>query len=174
MLILISILSALLILGFTFAVCFAGKCGCDWCRRIPRNRTLGLAVGLLVLCWGARDGAAMLPASYTPWCWAAVPAAALLCHFFLDYTAARSLGGIMVMLANYMIQHAFAEDVCCRILYGGVSLIWGLLGICVIAWPWWLRDALEFFRSPRPPGIKAAVCTAGVLSALILILLPIL
>lgn len=172
-LIIISIVTAFIVSAITALVCCSGRITLNL-SAIPRNRILGLAIGVAVLSWSAYEGALMLPAAYTPWCWAAVPVVTLLCHFFLDFTAARAFGGLLVLLTNFMIQNCFAEDVRCRLLYGIIALVWGLAGICLIAWPWWLRDAFTFFRTPRAPWMKRTAWAAGVASALIFIILPLL
>lgn len=170
----ISIITAFTVLTLTALVCLGGRTSLRFSRLIPRNRLAGVLLGAVVLCWSAYEGAAMLPAAFTPWCWAAVPAVLLLCHFFLDFTAARALGGLLILLTNFMIQSCFAANVSCRPLFGFAALLWGLLGTCLVAWPWWLRDGLDFFCTARPPWMKWCAWSAGILSAAIFIILPLL
>ncbi len=135
---------------------------------LPRHRAAGVLLGLLVLCWCAHDGAALLPARYTALCWGLVPVCAVLCYFCLDFLLARSLGGLLVLLSNYLIQHAFAADCGCRPLFALVCLFFGIVGLVLLAWPWKMRDWLG---ERSPVRGRRALWLFGLL-ALPLIILP--
>lgn len=135
---------------------------------LPRHRLAGVLLGLLVLCWCAHDGAELLPARYTALCWALVPVCAALCYLCLDFLFARSLGGLLVLLSNYLIQHAFAVDCACRPLFALDCLLFGVVGLILLAWPWKLRDWLG---ERSPVRGRRALCLFGLL-ALPLIVLP--
>ena len=160
-------------------------------QRLPRHRVAGSLLGLLVLCWCAHDGAALLPAQYGAWCWGAVPICGALSIIYLDFLFARSLGGLLIILPNYLIQHAFAYDCGARPLYALVCLFFGVAGMILVAWPWkfrnWLAKAQEdsfppFLRRiiisclpPRfPTGfmLRQMVRAFSVLMALLLAVLP--
>ncbi len=137
-------------------------------QTLPRNRAAGVALGLLVLCWCAHDGAALLPARFTAWCWALVPVCGALCFLCLDFLFARSAGGLLVLLSNYLIQHAFAVDCACRPLFALACLFFGIVGLVLLAWPWKLRD---WMGERSPVRGRRALCLSGLL-ALPLLLLP--
>ena len=124
---LLSILLALLCLGFSSVATI-------WCPAHPklsgqlsRHRFGGLLLGAVVLCWCAKEGATMLPAQYTTLVWLLVPVAVGACWFFLDFLFARAFGGGLVLVANHLIQHAFAYYCGARPLYCLLALVWGFL-----------------------------------------------
>ena len=140
-------------------------------KKIPRARVAGTILGVLVLIYCAYEGGQLLPG--TRWValfYALVPVVTVLSYFFLDFLMARAFGGLLIVLANYVIQHAFAYHCGCRPLYALAALTWGCLGIAFLAWPWWMRDLFdccEKYRSTR----WGFLCVASIL-ALLLIALP--
>ncbi len=112
----------------------------------------------------------MLPAVWTPRIWALVPLVLVACWWLLDYTAARALGGLLVLMCNHIIQNAFAYNCACRSLYAIVAVIWGIAGLACIAWPWLLRDGLQFLTQRR--SYLVALWFFCGFSALVFALLP--
>ena len=138
--------------------------------QLARHRIGGLLLGLLVLCWCAKEGAAMLPARYATPVWLLVPVTAAACWFLLDFLFARALGGFLVLAANHLIQHAFAYYCGERWLYCTIALLWGLAGMTLVTWPWLLRDALEMVA--KRPKSRPPIWIFCVLSALAFAILP--
>lgn len=139
--------------------------------KLTRNRIGGTILGAILLAYCAYEGAAMLPG--TRWAalfWGLVPIATFLGWRYLDFLTARAYAGALIVLANYAIQHAFAYDCACRPLYGCVALIWGCLGMAMLAWPWRLRDALE--ACAKNTKIRITTLAACTVSALLLAMLP--
>ncbi len=115
-----------------------------WATSLPRWRWPGLALGTLLLLYSAYEASAMLPGTrWPPLFWALVPVTVALAWKYTDFLFARALGGLWVVWANYLIQHAFAYHCGARPLYGLTAFLWGCAGMVLLAWPWWLRDALE-------------------------------
>ena len=138
--------------------------------KLARHRLGGALLGFLALCWCAWEGAAMLPPAYATPVWLLVPVTLAACWFFLDFHFARALGGVLVLTANHLIQHAFAYYCGCRGIYCVAALAWGLWGMTLVGWPWLLRDLLQCL--PRHPKGQMALWTACILCALAFFILP--
>ena len=165
-----SILLALLCLGVAALGTFVCPKHAKFPGQLARHRLAGLLLGLVVLCWSAKEGAAMLPERFTTPIWLLVPIVAAGGWFLLDFLFVRAFGGFLVLLTNYLIQHAFAYYCGFRSFYCIMALVWGLGGMALIAWPWLMRDSLELLtRQPRSRPFFWAFC---ILSALTFIFLP--
>lgn len=112
----------------------------------------------------------MLPERFVTLVWLLVPVAVAACWFFLDFLFARALGGFLVLVANHLIQHAFAYYCGLRPIYCTIALLWGLWGMTLIAWPWLLRDFWE--ATPKHPRCRVAIWGFCILSALAFAILP--
>lgn len=112
--------------------------------RLTRQPLAGLVLGLPLLAWCAYEGALMLPPGFTPVVWMLVPVVAAGCLLLLDFNPARAFGGWVAMLANYLIQHAFAYNCAWRGVFCVAALLLGIAGTLCIAWPWLVRDALSW------------------------------
>ena len=167
---LLSILLGLLCL--TFAVVATVLCPArpKLSGQLPRHRFGGFLLGIVVMCWCAWEGASMLPANYTTPVWLLVPFAVVACWYFLDFLFARALGGFLALIANHLIQHAFAYYCGIRPLYCLIALAWGLWGMTLIAWPWLLRDFL--LAVSKHPRSRTAIWCFCILSALAFAILP--
>lgn len=167
---LLSILLALLCLGFAYLATRLCTAHPKLPALLARHRLGGLLLGVAVLCWCAYEGAAMLPARFATPVWLLVPVVTAACWFFLDFLFSRALGGFLILLANHLIQHAFAYYCGARPLYCILALLWGIGGTALVAWPWLLRDALE--QAPKHPGSRPPIWIFCVLSALAFAALP--
>lgn len=146
-----------------------------WCSRIARHRWGGAGLGLVCLLWSAYHGIIMLEGDLSRFHYLvilAVPVIAVLCYFYLDYLLARSLGGFMVLSANYLLHAAFADAVPGRSWYSIVCLVFGVAGLFLIGTPWRLRQLLETARENVLLGRGAALFL--LLCALSLLLQPLL
>ena len=167
---LLSILLALLCLGFAAVSTVLCMKHPKLSSQLPRHRLGGLLLGIVALCWCAKEGATMLPAKYATPVWLLVPVVAVACWFLLDFLFARAFGGFLVLVANHLIQHAFAYYCGVRPLYCIIALVWGLWGMTLIAWPWLLRDFWE--AVPKRPRSCIAIWAFCILSALAFAILP--
>ncbi len=141
-----------------------------WPSVLTRSRLLGVLIGVPVLCWCAYEGALMLPAAYKPAVWALVPIIAALCTWLMDFVPARAFGGLVALLANFLIQHAFAYNCMLRSVFCVTVLLAGIAGTICIAWPWMLRNALNWMAGHQRQDRLFIVI--GVIFAVVLILLP--
>jgi hypothetical protein len=121
-------------------------------RRLPRARFPGVFVGAVCLVWSVVLVNRMFEGDmvrYRHLVRLAAPAIGVLAYFYLDYLFARALGGLLVLLANFLLHGAFALDVPARPLYAICCYIVGIAGLFFIGAPWRLRDLLERARDHR-------------------------
>lgn len=146
-----------------------------WGSRIARHRAGGALLGLVCLVWSAHYGIIMLEGDLSRFHYLvklAVPVAALLCYFYLDYLLARALGGFMILAANYLLHAAFAAAVPGRSWYSLVCLCLGVAGLFLVGTPWRLRQLLEAAR--QKPRLGRGTALILLLCALSLLIQPLL
>ena len=166
----ISILFAVMLLAVPAVGSFLVRRGRITAPQLTRSRLGAAVIGVPVLCWCAAEGALMLPPAFTPWVWAAVPVTAAACLLLLDFNAVRAFSGGAALLANFLIQHSFACGCALRGLFCSVVLVFGLAATALIAWPWLLRDALDWIAAH--PQHDRAIWGGGLLCAAAIIMLP--
>ena len=107
----------------------SGKGG-DWWKKVPRERNIGTAVGLVALIWAARIALPMLEGGLSKLKPILVPGAVVLgisCWFLLEYVMARALGGLLILMSALLLHQAFADHasgagLCrCRATWRGLS-----------------------------------------------------
>lgn len=167
---LLSILMALLCLGSAAVATLVCPKSAKFPGRLSRHRLGGLLLGLVVLCWSAKEGASLLPERFATPVWLLVPVVAVAAWFLLDFLFARAFGGFLVLSANHLIQHAFAYYCGFRGIYCILALIWGVAGMALIAWPWLMRDFLETLN--KHPRWRPGLWAFAVICALAFVILP--
>lgn len=101
---------------------------------------------------------------------ALVPLSVIGSWFLLDYHLARALGGLMILLSNALLHEAFADACLMRPLFSVICIVWGVIGMFLVATPWWLRIAYE--RLEKKPVLRKSVLGVAVFSVVVLIFLP--
>ena len=130
------------------AVVFGAAAGrrADLWRSLPRERAVGMILGVVCLVWAAYYVLPMLEGGLTrfrPAVKIAVPVVAILSYFYLDFILTRAIGGVTVLLTSHLLHRAFVERVPVRPLFSVVCFAVALVGLVLIGSPWRFRDALE-------------------------------
>lgn len=168
----LSVFLALAGVAFAATAAFGTTRHPELAKKLPRARVAGTILGALVLAYCAYEGGQLLPGTrWGAFFYALVPIVTVLSYFFLDFLMARAFGGLLIVLANYVIQHAFAYHCGCRPLFAIAALCWGCLGIAFLAWPWWTRDFFAYCE--KHSGPRLACFGIAVVLALLLIVLPV-
>jgi len=130
-------------------------------RILPRHRPAGLALGVITLAWSAWYGQLLLEGNLAPfrvWIWLAVPILAALGYFHLDFLFTRALGGFVLLMMPFLLHGAFVAEIPHRSLFSLACYLFGLLGMVLVATPWYFRDLLERCSlSPRWRRTSAVV-----------------
>lgn len=140
------LLWTLLLTALTVLLGVGGTLWPELWRHLPRNRAAGLVLGLICLVWSAWYGQQLMEgglARFRPWLWGAVPVLAVLGYFHLDFLLTRAMGGFVLLLMPLLLHSAFVEQVPYRPAFSAACYLFGLLGMVLVATPWYFRDLLE-------------------------------
>lgn len=141
-----TLLWTLILTALTVLLGVGGALWPELWRSLPRNRVAGFALALICLVWSAWHGQQLLEDDLTrfrPWLWSAVPVLAVLGYFHLDFLFARALGGFVLLLMPFLLHSAFVEQVPYRPVFSAACYLFGLVGMGLVATPWYFRDLLE-------------------------------
>lgn len=141
-------------------------------RRIPRERVVGGALGLVCLIWSAKlvsplfEGGLSRVRSLLPALVILLTVAAVL---LLDYLLTRALGGFILLVVSFLLHEAFTAHVPYRALFAVVCYALGVVGLFMIGSPYRFRDFLE--KSAQPGRYRcvaaASLALGGAVSLLI-------
>ncbi|MCK5834703.1 MAG: hypothetical protein KAG98_03085 [Lentisphaeria bacterium] len=113
---------------------------------LPREKNFGMALLIPALAYGAFYGRYMLEGgleTYRPYIWIVLPIVAACCYFFLDYIFARSLGGVLLVLAIELLGEGFIVNLPLRFIFSTLVMVYGILGLTFIGMPWVFRNLLQ-------------------------------
>ena len=141
-------------------------------KRLPRERVVGGALGLMALLWSAWLVEPLLEgglASLRPWLVPVALVVGIAGAFLLDYVLTRALGGLLLLVVNAIMHLAFVAQAPWRGTVSVVCYALGLAGLFMIGAPYRFRDVLEACcRSPRARwALGAALGLAGVVTGAI-------
>jgi hypothetical protein len=141
----------------------------------PRHRLLGwLLLGVATL-WFATLLARIDLMEYTPHRWKFVLGVlvlgALSARYMEDFLAVRSLGAILILLAQVLLDAAFLRDEPSRLVITGLAYAYIIIGMCCVGAPYWVRDGLGWLCARETRLQRAA--QAGVAMGITLLLLGI-
>ena len=139
------LLGIVLIAGAILAFTQLPKYPDTW-RKLPRERVIGFIIGLGCLNWTVNLVQFLLEGGmerFRPFLWPVAAIIAVASWFYLDYLFTRSLGGILLLVANYLIHAAFVHHAPLRPLLTLNCYLLGILGMILIASPFRFRDALQ-------------------------------
>lgn len=113
---------------------------------LPREKNFGMGLLIPVLAYGAYYGRYMLEgglATYRPYVWILLPIVVACCYFFLDFIFARSLGGVLLVLAIELLGEGFIVNLPFRFIFSALVMVYGILGLSFIGMPWIFRNLLH-------------------------------
>jgi hypothetical protein len=160
------ILAVAVMLPGTLALLVAPKHP-EFCRRIPRNRNVGVILALGALLWAAHEAEVMLEgglARFIPLLNILAPIIAFLAYFFLTYLATRAFCGLLLLLITRLLHEAFVIHLPARPVFSALCYIIALAAMVLIAQPWMLRDIFE--KSAKSKRFRTITAIVGGASAL--------
>ncbi len=162
--------------GFTFAVgsgvLFAAAAGALLLRPdrlprvepLPRNRWIGLFLGWAALILCIPHARAVSFDFLLPFLWPLALATPVLSFFYLDYIAARAVGGLMILYAYYAVHFGFEQHLAPTPLFAWSAWLVGAAGIWISGKPCalrdWLRACARSFRWRLASAAALGICGA--------------
>lgn len=141
---------------------FAGAAGCGYLAYLllsvtpdnlrrreawTRNRPLGMILAYLAFIVCVPYAEVVSPDFLIPFLWPLALVMPVVCALYVDYTTARAVGGLAILLAYLAVHAGFELSLPWAPALSVVSWLIGIAGIWLSAQPWKLRD---LFRSgPR-------------------------
>lgn len=125
---------------------------------LPRNKWIGLIGGWIALAVCVPHAAVVSPAFLLPFLWPIAIAVPVLGFFFVDYPAARALGGILILMGYYLVHYTFEFKTPGFPVLAVAGWIIGVAGIWISGKPCSMRDYLRL--AGRKRGFKYS-CTAA-------------
>jgi hypothetical protein len=100
-----------------------------------------------------------------------IPVTCFLCVKYLDeFLAVRALGMLALLVAEPLLEAAFLRPEIGRLLLVALAYVWVVLGMFWVGMPFVLRDQIDWLT--RSPGRWRALCAAGLLYGLALLIWP--
>ncbi len=127
----------------------------------PRNRLFGLILGWLALILCIAPARVVSPQFLLPLLWPLALIFPVLCYLFVDYLLARSVGGLLILAAYYLVHASFTLHTPVLAPLALIAWIFGIAGIWVSAKPCALRDWIRLLaRAGHWRWISAALSLA--------------
>ena len=112
-------------------------------ERLPRNKWIGLFGGWIALALCVPHAVVVSPAFLLPFLWPIAVAVPLLGFFYVDYPAARAVGGLLILAGYSLVHYTFDFRTPFFPLLAVAGWIAGIAGIWISAKPCAMRD---YFR----------------------------
>lgn len=164
-----SALAGFVLIGAAIWVAFSLPKSPDLWRRVPRERYIGSIMGWICLLWSATlvypilEGKLVAIRNALPYIVVFVAAASFFC---LDYLFTRALGGLILLIVNYLLHLALISHLPARPLFAVFCYLFGIAGLFMIGTPYRFRDLLDKATHERQwrRRVSGVLMTAGVLS----------
>ena len=125
---------------------------------LPRNKWIGLVVGWIALAVCVPHAEVVAPAFLHPFLWPIAVIVPILGFFFVDYPAARSLGGGLILMGYYLVHYTFDFRTPGFPVLAVIGWLIGIIGIWISGKPCAMRDYLRLAGRSRSFRFS---CAAG-------------
>ncbi len=120
-------------------------------QRFPRNVWAGRVLAAVAMAWSVwlvREMPLGWFDAYKGWLWAAGPVGYLLVILFVDeLLASRALGGLLLLMANPILEAVRFKDSAWRLAAVILAYLWVFLGMALVLAPYRFRKWTEFLCS---------------------------
>ena len=132
-------------------------------RKLPRNRTLGVAILTIDLVWSLWLISTMhMGEFYTarPWLQIIIPLTYVLVILFVEeFLAVRALGALILLVACPILEAAFLRPEISRLLLPTLCYVWILIGMFWVGMPYLMRNQVAWVT--KVPQRWSGACIAG-------------
>ena len=112
-------------------------------EKIPRNIPLGMIIAGVDLAICVPQSEPLVPIFMQSWLIPAAIICAWLIYQFLDYIFSRAAGGLMILLAHYLLSASFTFKTPGKPLFSVFCFALGTLGIFFCGKPYLMRDMIR-------------------------------
>ncbi|MEY2906314.1 MAG: hypothetical protein RLZZ408_785 [Verrucomicrobiota bacterium] len=154
-----------------FGLLVPGPC-IAWARSIPRSRVWGTLLLTVAALWSLIIASTTDLGEFSPMrsyvMIGIVAGAILLWKFVPDFLASRSLGFLLLLVANPVLETTFLQHGPVKIALAALAYAWVLVGLFLVGMPYLHRDLLFWISERR--WLWKIHCWAGILYGLFLLL----
>ena len=126
-------------------------------ERFARNKWIGLFDGWIALALCVPHAVVVSPQFLLPLLWPIALAVPVLGFFFVDYPAARAVGGLLILLGYALVHYTFDFHTPGFPLFAFLGWLTGIAGIWISGKPCAMRD---YFRLASRRKSFRYLCTA--------------
>ena len=146
----------------------------DWLRQLPRSQPLGVVLLVAVTAWSWWLISTIDLGEFSNWrdrLKVIIPVAAVLTYLYADeFLAARSLGILVLLAAEPLLEAAFLRPEMTRLFLVTLVYVWIVLALYWIGMPYTLRDQIAWLAGSEKRWRAAAL--AGLAYGALLLVLP--
>ena len=146
----------------------------EWLRTFPRSKTLGTVLLVAVTAWSWWLINTIDLGEFSNWrdrLRLIIPVAAVLTYFYADeFLAARSLGMLVLLAAEPLLEAAFLRPEMTRLFLVTLVYVWIVFALFWIGMPFTLRDQINWVIGSEKRWRLAAF--AGLAYGALLLVLP--
>lgn len=116
-------------------------------EKLPRNVYIGMLIAMIDLAICVPHSMPLVPTSMQNWL---IPAAVIftwLIYQFLDYIFSRAFGGLLILLAHYLLFASFAFNIPLKPIFSILCFAMGTMGIFFCGKPYLMRDLIRKIAS---------------------------
>lgn len=151
-----------------------GAAAREWLRQLPRSKGLGTALLIAATVWSWWLIATIDLGEFSNWrdrLKVIIPVAAVLTYLYADeFLAARSLGMLVLLAAEPLLEAAFLRPELTRLFLVTLVYVWIVFAMFWIGMPYTLRDQIAWLGASDRRWRGAAI--AGVAYGVLLLILP--
>ena len=147
-----------------FLTNFSGAAGCAWlgmmlwrttAENLPRreawtrHKLCGVVMAYIAFTVCVPYAKVVSPDFLIPLLWPLALTMPVVCGFFVDYPAARGVGGLAILLAYLVVHEGFEMKIPGAPVFAVTAWLLGVAGIWLSALPWKLRDLFRAGEKAR-------------------------
>ena len=146
----------------------------DWLRKLPRSKALGTLLLVVVTVWSWWLVSTIDLGEFSNWrdrLKVIIPIAAVLTYLYADeFLAARSLGMLVLLAAEPLLEAAFLRPEMTRLFLVTLVYVWIVFALYWIGMPYTLRDQIHWLIGSEKRWRAAAL--GGLAYGALLLFLP--
>lgn len=124
-------------------------------EKMPRNTVFGAIITIIAIIWCIPQAKPVVPPGFQHLIMPAAVISGVLAIAFLDYLFSRALGGLLILLAHYLLHDSFTFHTPLSPLFALFCFVIGTVGIFFAGKPYLMRDLIR--KSAKEKKLRFAV-----------------